>query len=106
MTGQWPPDAFVLLGAAIAILASIGASVVRDPLDRLHLLAPVTSLAGPLIGLGLALRDGVTLAAGVVVVCVAILAVAGAVLVSATARAIREAEREPADDAANGAPRR
>jgi Na+/H+ antiporter subunit. len=82
----------VLVGAACAILAfcAVTALVVREPLQRLHLLAPVTTLAVPLYGLAVILRMGMSLSSATVVVIVLLVAVSGPVLSTAIGRAIAQ----------------
>jgi|KBSSwiStaDraftv2_1062776.scaffolds.fasta_scaffold1120813_1 multicomponent Na+:H+ antiporter subunit G len=91
----------VIAGTAVTVAASLSALVTRGGFFvRLHLLTPVTSLAGPLIGLGLVLANGVGFTAAQVVVIVVGLAVANPAMQAATARlgavADGEADREAA----------
>lgn len=73
-------------GLAVVVLASMAALVLRGVLNRLHLLTPVTSVGGPLIGLALAIRDGWSLTTGEIGLTVALLALSGPVLEAATGR--------------------
>ena len=73
-------------GLAIVVLSSFGALAMRRIYGRLHLLAPMTSLGAPLIGLALAIQNGWGLTAGEDLLIVALLAVTGPVLTSATGR--------------------
>ena len=77
-------------GAAVVPLAAYGALRARGPLARLHFLSPVTTIAGPLIGLGLIVEVGWNLASAQIAVTVALLAVTGPVLQTATARLERD----------------
>jgi multicomponent Na+:H+ antiporter subunit G len=52
----WPLY-LVALGAAIAVLCSLALLRLPDALDRLHVVTPVTSLAVPLVCIGLAIDD-------------------------------------------------
>lgn len=88
MSAQWPPDGFVVVGAVVAIVASVGALLAREPLDRLHFVTPVTSLATPIVALGLALREGVTLAAALIGVTALVVALTGPVLSAAVGRVL------------------
>jgi multisubunit Na+/H+ antiporter MnhG subunit len=83
--------ALVLMWAGVAVAAGsgLGLLVLRSREARLHLLTPVTSLAAPLVGLGVAVELGWGRNAVKVAVVVAVLAVAGGVLTSATAQASR-----------------
>jgi multisubunit Na+/H+ antiporter MnhG subunit len=72
------------------VVASVAAVVPRDLLDRLHVLAPVTSLGVPLIGVGLAVDTGWHLATALILLTVAVVAATGPVLAAATARADAE----------------
>jgi multicomponent Na+:H+ antiporter subunit G len=83
--------ALVLLwtGVVVAAGSGMGLLVLRSREARLHLLTPVTSLAAPLLGLGVAVELGWGRNAVKVVFIVGLLAVAGGVLTSATARASR-----------------
>jgi multicomponent Na+:H+ antiporter subunit G len=80
----------VLLGAGIlvAVASAFAGLVVRDVLDRLHFLTPVTSLAAPLVGAALAIGNGWSLATALILLTVVLLAVSGPVLESATGRLV------------------
>jgi monovalent cation/proton antiporter MnhG/PhaG subunit len=52
----WPLY-LVAAGAGIAVLCSLGLLRLPDAYDRLHLVTPVTSLAAPLVCIGLAIND-------------------------------------------------
>lgn len=78
-------------GVLVCVVASLGALVPRDLLDRLHFITPVTSVGAPLIGLGVAIDTGWHLATALTLLCVAVVAVSGPVLAAATGR--DEAER-------------
>ncbi|MFI0447088.1 monovalent cation/H(+) antiporter subunit G [Actinomadura sp. 6N118] len=47
----------VWAGAGVAVLCGLRLLVTRDPAARLHVIAPVTVLAAPLMTAGLALRS-------------------------------------------------
>jgi multicomponent Na+:H+ antiporter subunit G len=77
----------VAAGTGLVVVCSILALVTRGGFFvRLHLLTPVTSLAGPLIGIGLVLANGVGFTAAQIVVIVVGLAAANPALQAATAR--------------------
>lgn len=86
-------EALAALGVLICVAAAIRAALARDPLDRLHFVTPVTSAGTPLIGVGLAVHSGWTLATAMVLLTVAVLFAAGPVLASATGRVL-DKERE------------
>lgn len=77
-------------GVAVVPVASIGLLRARGTLARLHFLAPVTTLAGPLIGLGLMIEIGWNLTSLLVALTVVLLAITGPVLQTATARLARD----------------
>ena len=76
------------LGTFIIVLSGAGAMIVRGPLARLHFLSPITSLAGPLLGVALVLQQGWGIASGLILLTIGLLAVSSPVLESATARLI------------------
>jgi multisubunit Na+/H+ antiporter MnhG subunit len=77
-------------GVAVCVVASAGALVPRDLLDRLHFLAPVTSFGIPLIGAGVAVDTGWHLTTLLVVATVLVVWVTGPALAAATGRAEAE----------------
>lgn len=83
MTGSWIAVALLIAGVLVVVASALGALLLRAPADRLHLVAPVTTVAGPLIGAAVAIRlGGVTvIAESVLIVGLAI--VTGAVLQAA-----------------------
>jgi hypothetical protein len=79
--------ALVATGTAVTVTASMLALFTRGGFfTRLHLLTPVTSLAGPLMGLGLAVENGLGFTTAQILLIVAMLAVASPALQAATAR--------------------
>jgi multicomponent Na+:H+ antiporter subunit G len=76
----------VFAGTAVVVVAAVTMLRAHTLLDRLHLLAPVTTLGAPLVGIGLALANGWNLRSGAILLTVALLAVSGPVLQSATGR--------------------
>lgn len=78
----------VSLGILVVIACAIRAATARDDLVRLHMLAPVTALGVPLLGLGVAIDTGWTWTTGTVVLVVVLLAVTGPPLTGAIARVI------------------
>ena len=85
----------VLLGLAalIVVLSAVGLVLIADRIARLHFLAPVTSVAAPLVGAAYLVDQGFGLAGGLVLLIVALLALTGVPLGSAIARLTAE-ERE------------
>jgi len=86
-------------GVLVAVASSVAAVLVPEVLDRLHFLTAITSLAGPLVGLALAIANGWGLTTGQVVVTVGLLALTGPVLGAATGRLARQSSGAPASDA-------
>ncbi|WP_329047834.1 monovalent cation/H(+) antiporter subunit G [Amycolatopsis sp. NBC_01488] len=86
----------VFAGIAVVVVSALTMLRARTLLNRLHLLAPVTTLGAPLVGLGLALANGWNLGSGAILLTVALLAVTGPVLQSAAGRI--EAQRRGAID--------
>jgi multisubunit Na+/H+ antiporter MnhG subunit len=79
-------------GVAVVVMSSIAAVWLRGVFVRVHLLAPVTAVGGPLIGLALAIENGWGLTTALVLFTVFLLAVSGPVVEVATARV--SAQRE------------
>ncbi|MFD2419670.1 monovalent cation/H(+) antiporter subunit G [Amycolatopsis pigmentata] len=77
-------------GVAVVLVAVAGMLRAHGTLARLHFLTPVTTLGGPLIGLGLVIEIGWNLTSAMVALTVVLLAVVGPVQQSATARLVRE----------------
>ena len=82
----------VFAGVAVVVVSALAMLRARTLLNRLHLLAPVTTLGAPLIGVGLALATGWNLTSGAILLTVVLLAVTSPVLQSATGRV--EAQRQ------------
>ena len=84
----------VALGVLVVVWCAVRAAAARDDLVRLHMLAPVTALGVPLLGLGVALAAGWTWTTGTVALVVVLLAVTGPPLTGAIASMIGAAEGE------------
>jgi multisubunit Na+/H+ antiporter MnhG subunit len=84
----------VWLGVAVTVLSAVAAVVLEPVIPRLHALTPVTVLAGPLVGLGLALRSGWSLTTATLLLVTLLLATTGPALGAVTARL---AERDARD---------
>jgi multisubunit Na+/H+ antiporter MnhG subunit len=78
----------VLLGLAalVVVLSAVGLVAAPSVLPRLHFIAPVTSLAAPLVGVAYLVDQGIGLAAGLVLLTVAVLALTGPPLGAAIGR--------------------
>lgn len=75
-----------LLGVVVVVLSAALALPLPHTEDRLHLLAPMTSLGTPLVALGLALRNGWSLTTLQIVLTCLLICVTGPVMTSAAAR--------------------
>jgi len=80
------------VGVAVTVASALAMFTVRRVEDRLHYVTPVTSLGVPLIGAAIALDGGLSLASGEVILIVALQALTGAALASATGRLIGQRE--------------
>lgn len=91
-------DVLLAAGLLVTVASAVGALVMRTVYNRMHFLTPVTSLAGPLLGLALAIENGWGLTTAVILFTVFLLALSGAVLEAATGRlAAQRAGLLPAD---------
>lgn len=68
--------ALAIAGACVVLLSSVGLYAMRDALDKLHYLGPVTTVAPVLVAAAIVLEDGFTSQAGLKATCVAALAIA------------------------------
>jgi multisubunit Na+/H+ antiporter MnhG subunit len=91
--------ALLAAGCAVTVLSSCAMLWIGNLYDRLHLLAPVSSLGAPLIGAALVVQNGWGLTAGQVLLVVVLLAVTGPAVGMATARAAAGIERGGSDEA-------
>ena len=90
----------VLLGlaAVVVVLSAVGLVAAPSALARLHFIAPVTSLAAPLVGVAYVVDQGMGLAAGLVLLIVGLLALTGPPLGAAIGRlAAAELDLLPAE---------
>jgi multisubunit Na+/H+ antiporter MnhG subunit len=76
----------VWLGVAVTVLSAVAAVAFPHVIPRLHALTPVTVLAGPLVGVGLALRSGWSPTTLTLLLITLSLAVTGPALGAVTAR--------------------
>jgi multisubunit Na+/H+ antiporter MnhG subunit len=79
-------DVLVGAGTLIAVLACVAALRSGSVYRRLHYLTVVTSVAGPLVGLGVIVADGPGLTGASVLLIIVLSAVTGPVLGAATGR--------------------
>ena len=86
----------IWLGVLVVVLSATAGIVLPPVYPRLHGLAPVTSLAGPLIGVGLAIVNGLSLTTATILLIVVLLAITGPALTAAMARLA--GEREAVDE--------
>ncbi|HET6877617.1 MAG TPA: monovalent cation/H(+) antiporter subunit G [Jatrophihabitans sp.] len=80
-------------GCAVTVLASLAMLWTTQLRQRLHLLAPVTSLGSPLIAASLAVANGWSLTTGQILLIAVLLAASGPAIGMATARAGRQREQ-------------
>ncbi len=86
-------DVLLGLGTVVACLSVVGMMVMRDPSQRLHYLAPASSITPVLYTIAIVLESGRHQAAvKAILICVVLLSM-NAVLTHATARAIRVKEQ-------------
>lgn len=98
--------ALVGLATAICVAAALAGLLTGGRLyDRAHLLSPVTSLAAPLLGIGLAIQDGIGLSSGEILLTCALMAVSGPVFTVVTARLVAQNEGRVASELEEGAGR-
>ncbi|MDP9882668.1 uncharacterized membrane protein YoaK (UPF0700 family) [Sinomonas atrocyanea] len=79
---------FAALAILVVAYAAGGALLARTPLGRLHFLAPVTTLAVPLLAVAAVLALGVSLGSASVLVTAAAIALSGPALTAAVGRAL------------------
>ncbi len=91
---------FVGLGVAVVIASVVGALVIgTDPFNRLHFVTPITSVAGPLIAVGLCVQTGWGITAGTIILVVGLLFIAGPVTAAATGRMMAQERGEVESEA-------
>jgi multicomponent Na+:H+ antiporter subunit G len=84
---------FVAAGVVVAVLSALGALAAgHDHYLRLHYVTPITSLAGPLVGVGLTIENGWGLTSGQILFVVGLLAVSGPVAGAATGRLFAQSD--------------
>lgn len=84
----------VLAGLAVLIVAfgSVGALLAREPLAKLHFLAPVTSLAAPLFAVAAMIYFGFSLGSAAIVLIALVVAFSGPAVTIAIARTLAAEE--------------
>jgi multicomponent Na+:H+ antiporter subunit G len=93
VTGHDVALSFVGLGVAVAIASAVGALVMgTDSFNRLHFVTPITSVAGPLVAVGLCIQRGWGMTAGTILLVVGLLFIAGPVTAAATGRLMAQTE--------------
>lgn len=85
-------DVLLATAVVVVVLSAFGAVVLRTTFGKLHYLAPVTTIAGPLFGIALVLDTGWGITAALDLLIVGLLALSGPILQMATARV--EAEQQ------------
>lgn len=81
-----PAAVLAWAGVAVVVVGAVGALLASPVYNRLHFLTGATSLGAPLVGLALAVQNGLGLATAEVLFTVALLAVSGTALEIATGR--------------------
>jgi multisubunit Na+/H+ antiporter MnhG subunit len=98
--GQVVTGVLLTAGVLVAVASAVGALLMRDALDRLHFLSPVTSLAAPLVWGAMAVENGWNAATAGTLLTVFLLALSGPVLGSATGRLVAQRQgRVPEEEA-------
>ncbi|MCU1488802.1 MAG: Na+/H+ antiporter subunit [Acidimicrobiaceae bacterium] len=91
--------ALVALAVAVTVASCLGACTTGARLyDRIHFLSPLTSVAGPVLGIGLAVQNGLSLTTLQIVFIVVVLAFCGPVIAAATGRLRAQNEGRVASD--------
>jgi multicomponent Na+:H+ antiporter subunit G len=79
-------DVLLSVSLLVTVLAAIGAVMMRTTFGRLHFLTPVTTVGAPLFCVALVLRTEWGITAGLQILIIGLLALAGPVLQMAIAR--------------------
>ena len=82
----------VITGTVVVVASCMGALVAKGAYHRLHFATPVTSLGGPLIGIGLSVANGPGLTTASILLPTFLLFFASPVLSAAIARALAQSE--------------
>jgi len=70
------------VASAIMILSCIGLVVMRDPIDKLHYVGPVTTLVPFILAGGIVYEEGFTSQAGLKAICIALVMLVSSPLAS------------------------
>ena len=89
---DWIAGALLYTGVIVAVASCIGSVVARNLYDRLHFIAPATSLGASLVCSAVVVNEGTSQAGLKALLVAALLVTTGPVLVHATARAARVRE--------------
>jgi len=88
----------VAVAVAVNLLSAVGAMVMRDPYQRLHYLAPPSSLAPSLLAVALFLGEPDKQAGFKMLMLLVVLSAINGVVTHATARAVRIRDHLPFGD--------
>lgn len=91
--------ALLALGCGVTVLSTLAMLWVTELRERLHLLAPVSSLGVPLVAAALVLANGWSLTSGQIVVIAVLAVLTGPALGMATARAGKQRTEPDAETA-------
>lgn len=89
-TSEMVGGGLAVAGCAVAVLSTLAMFTAPSTWERLHLMAPVTTIAGPLIAAGLITYDGLSLTSGQIALVAVLLAVTGPAITASIARAKHE----------------
>lgn len=84
--------ALLVAGVAVTVASACAALSMKNVVNRIHFLTPITSLGGPLVGLALAVENGWGLETAQILFIVFLLALAGPALAAATGRLAAQRE--------------
>lgn len=84
-------------GCAVTVLSAVAMLWVTALPDRLHLLAPVSSLGAPLVAAALVVANGWSLSSGLIAVIAALAVLTGPAIGMATARAGKQRTQHDTD---------
>jgi multicomponent Na+:H+ antiporter subunit G len=83
------------LGVGVTVLSCVGAVLMRSSVfDRMHFVTPVTSVACPLVAIGLCVEEGWGLTAALLLFIAGLLFVVGPVLEAAMGRLVGQIEEK------------
>jgi multisubunit Na+/H+ antiporter MnhG subunit len=88
----------VTAGVLVTVCSALAGLLLRRTFLRLHLLTPVSTVAAPLIGLGLAVANGWSLTTATDLLVAAVMALTGPALGAATGRLVAQHDSLVSDD--------